>query len=416
MTDSDDPPLAALADRLAAGGVRWAVIRGATDRPTDDDVDVLVHPEDASAFRSIARDLGFPRLPAWGHGEHAFHIGRGTGGWWRLDLLTSFTYRGGERLGAEVVPAVLARRTGDRVPTLSAEDRAWSLVLHLLLDKDAVSAQNAMGLAAGSGVAAAGPLADALAGALPRGWTPERARTALIAPDEDPARLAALRRAVSRRLHPRSRLARRVGQARHVAAGRLRKPMTAIYRRGPSVALLGPDGAGKSHLVHELPNVFPLGVRSYYLGLYPAGSEHHRGPKGLGFLIRLGGMWRRYGQARLQQLRGRLALFDRHPFDARLTPRQPPRRTDRIRRAVLGHSLPAPDLLLILDAPGDVLHARKPEHPAEVLDDEMTRYRELARRLPRAELVDATGTPEEVLDDVVARIWRVWARRLDGGR
>jgi hypothetical protein len=416
MTARIDPPLAALADRLATGGVRWAVIRGATDRPTDGDVDVLVHPEDVSAFRSIARDLGFPRLPAWGHGEHAFHIGRGTGGWWRLDLLTSFSYRGGERLAADVVPAVLARRTDDQVPILSAEDAAWALVLHLLLDKDVVSNQNAAGLAAGSDVEGTGPLADALAAALPRGWTPERARRLLASPGEDPARLAALRRAVSRRLHPTSRLARRAGQARDTVAGRLRKPLTAIYRRGPSVALLGPDGAGKSHLVHELPNAFPLGVRSYYLGLYPAGSEHHRGPKGLGFLLRLGGMWRRYGQARLQQLRGRLALFDRHPFDARLAPRQPPRRSDRIRRAVLGHSLPAPDLLLILDAPGDVLHARKPEHPADVLEDEMTRYRDLARRLPRAELVDATGSPEEVLDDVVARIWRVWARRLDGVR
>ena len=183
------------------------------------------------------------------------------------------------------------------------------------------------------------------------------------------------------------------------------------------MALLGPDGAGKSHLVHELPNVFPLGVRSYYLGLYPGrirappGSQGPRVPAPPGRHVAA-----LRGRPGVQQLRGRLALFDRHPFDARLAPRQPPRRTDRVRRAVLGHSLPAPDLLLILDAPGDVLHARKPEHPAEVLDDEMTRYRDLARRLPRAELVDATGTPEEVLDDVVARIWRVWARRLDGGR
>ena len=83
---------------------------------------------------------------------------------------------------------------------------------------------------------------------------------------------------------------------------------------------------------------------------------------------------------------------------------------------MLGHALPAPDLLLVLDAPGEVLHARKPEHPADVLEAEMARYRDLAGRLPRAELVDATRSPEAVLDDVVTRIWRVWARRLDGGR
>ena len=408
-----DPPLSLLADRLAAGGVRWAIIRGETDRPSADDLDLLVHPEDAQAFRSIARELGFPRLPAWGHGTHTFHVGRGSGGWWRLDVLTTFRFPGGERLGDDVVPAVLRRRTADRIPTLSPEDTAWALVLHLLLDKDDVSERNRERLAALSAVASSGPLAEALATALPRTWTPERARAALLSSGEDAARVPALRRAVRRRLRAEGQLAWR---ARDTIAGHLRKPLTALFRRGPSVALLGPDGAGKSHLVHELPNAFPFDVRTFYLGLYPAGSEHHRGPKGFGFLQRLGGMWRRYAGARFQQLRGRLVLFDRHPYDARLTPRRRPRRADRARRAVLGHALPAPDLLLILDAPGAVLHARKPEHPADVLEAEMIRYRELAARLPRTELVDATRSPDDVLDDVVARIWRVWSQRLDSGR
>ena len=149
MNEPIDPALAALAERLAAGGVRWAVIRGDTDRPRGDDLDLLVHPEDASAFRSIARDVGFPRLPAWGHGEHIFHVGRGTGGWWRLDLLTSFRFSGGQRLADDVVPAVLARRTADRVPTLAPDDTAWALVLHLLLDKDVVSDQDHERLARG---------------------------------------------------------------------------------------------------------------------------------------------------------------------------------------------------------------------------------------------------------------------------
>lgn len=416
MSTTIDPALAALAARLAAGGVRWAVIRGETDRPRGDDLDLLVHPEDVSAFRSIARDVGFPRLPAWGHGEHAFHVGRGTGGWWRLDLLTTFRFLRGERLADDVVPAVLARRTAGRVPALSPEDTAWALVLHLLLDKDGVSDENHRRLAAAATASAFGPLAEALASVLPRGWTPERARTALASPDENPARLAALRRAVRRRLQPRGRFMRRAWRVRDAISGRFRKPLTALYRRGPSVALLGPDGAGKSHLVHELPSAFPLEVRTYYLGLYPAGSERHRGPKGLGFVLRLGSLWRRYARARVQQLRGRLALFDRHPYDARLAPRQRPRRIDRLRRAVLGHALPSPDLVLILDAPGTVLHDRKPEHPADVLEAEMVRYREMAARLPRAQLVDATRPADAVLDDVVDRIWRVWAGRLDGGR
>ena len=83
---------------------------------------------------------------------------------------------------------------------------------------------------------------------------------------------------------------------------------------------------------------------------------------------------------------------------------------------MLGHALPVPTLVLILDAPGEVLHARKDEYPADVLEVERRRYRTLAASLgDRAALVDAARPSDAVLDEVVERIWAVWARRLDGG-
>ena len=108
--------------------------------------------------------------------------------------------------------------------------------------------------------------------------------------------------------------------------------MTALQRSGPSVALLGPDGAGKSALLERLPTSFPFAVRTSYLGLYPAGTEPHRGPKGIGFVRRVGSLWRR-AAPRPRRPVARPARRLRSAPTRRPTPRgRPPRARDRVRR------------------------------------------------------------------------------------
>src|SRR6185503_3673897 len=118
-----------------------------------------------------------------------------------------------------------------------------------------------------------------------------------------------------------------------------------------------------------------------------------------------------YFQACYHQGRRRFVIFDRYPYEALLAAPTRSGALSRARRSLLGRSLPAPDLIVVLDAPGEVLHRRKPEHPIERLDRDRESYRALAKRLPRALVVDATRPLEEVRRDVTEGVWLAYRRR-----
>lgn len=181
--------------------------------------------------------------------------------------------------------------------------------------------------------------------------------------------------------------------------------------RGLSVAVLGSDGAGKSTLTAALASTFILPTREFYAGLYPAGRRRFRQP-GLATLAILVRLWRLGLQASWHRRRGRLVLFDRYAYDARLPMPRSAGRRSRFRRALLTRSLPAPDLVVVLDAPASVLVARRDEHPIEVAEAQRRRYLELAATLPDGVVLDASADAETVRRTLTALVWdRVVARR-----
>lgn len=171
------------------------------------------------------------------------------------------------------------------------------------------------------------------------------------------------------------------------------------------MALLGPDGAGKSTLAAGVRESFYFPTRSIYMRLYQRGGGARRIP-GIGLVSRLLMLWRNCLLAAYHQSRDRLVIYDRYGYDHRLKMpgRQPFK--GRVRRWLLAHACPPPHLTLVLDAPGEVLYTRKGEHSPGELEEQRQRFRALAEQVVGVELVDATRDLDEVRRAVIARVWR----------
>jgi thymidylate kinase len=405
-------PLVAAFRALDAAGVDWCLLRGREELATDADVDLLVSGGSEATVAEALRSAGFVRLPSWGYGSHTFFFRRDEARdrWLKLDVVTELSFGPAFSLRTAAAEACLARRrSDDGVRILDPEDAFWALLLHRLLDKRSIDERSAARLRALLPHAGGdGPLTRAVAAAAPAAWPPARLVQAIGSGD-----LASLERRAGPALERSwSRAERTGGRRRRAAERRARataRVATAVRRPGLGVAVLGPDGAGKSTLVDGLRRSFPLPVRSIYLAPFPPGGANRLPVIGVG--VRLLRLWRGWLAGRAHVARGRLVLFDRYPLDARVAPRRPLGRAGRLRRWLVGHAVPAPELVLVLDVPGSIVHARKGELDPVTLESERRQYHDLAARLPSAAVLDATRDADRVRREAIGIVWDAWTDR-----
>ncbi len=186
------------------------------------------------------------------------------------------------------------------------------------------------------------------------------------------------------------------------AALRQRRPLS-VRRLGPVVALLGPDGAGKGSILAALQSEIPIAVRVAYLGWRPRARPGTRpaaveAPRPVStfrecafVLYQAVRAWRRLLPGYLAAWRGDIVLLDRHPIEVLAIQPRRSAAARRLERMVFSRLIPRPDVIVVLDAPGAALFARKGEQTPALLEEWRQRYLEVL--VPRGAVVVSTEGP-----------------------
>jgi thymidylate kinase len=223
-----------------------------------------------------------------------------------------------------------------------------------------------------------------------------------------------------------------------------------------TIALLGADGAGKTTIGRRLEEDAKLRIKYIYMGINPDAvnrvlpttwlwmkvkktigmASDQGGPpdptrqerpksrwkrllRGAKSNVRLANQlaeeWYRQTLAWYYQCRGFVVLFDRHFFadyfahHVQTNGQRPLGK--RLHGAILNRLYPRPDLVIVLDAPAEVLFARKGEGTIALIEKRRREYLEIENHVPRFSVVDATFPLDEVTREVVKLIEDVRGRR-----
>ena len=408
---------------LDTAGATWCVLRGEESlaRPRND-IDLLVAPADLSAAVGALAQAGFAPLPLRSSHRLFAAYEPTEDRWVKLDVVTEFAYGRPPTFRVPAVAACLELRTrSDQAPLLALEDRFWSALLHVVLDRGEASAENR------------GRLAE-MAARIDPGRGPFAGHLRELLGPDTPEQLAMLVErdawhdvwAIVADAVPRE------GRSGRRRVARLRRRLSRIGRKGVSVALLGPDGAGKSTLAAGLRESVPLTTRCLYMGMQPGASipgktwtasvpaSPRRRRRRLPVRLirqsrRLFRLARRSALARALVQTGHLVIFDRFPYDAEVHWANVTRPGARLRLWLLRRAVLRPDVVVFLDVPGEVTFQRKGEHSPELLELRRERYLSLAARLEHAHVVDATRPANEVRSVVTSLVWRAYARKYSRG-
>jgi thymidylate kinase len=213
------------------------------------------------------------------------------------------------------------------------------------------------------------------------------------------------------------------------ASRRLRR-----WRRptGVHLVLLGPDGAGKSTTLRGLRASLAPAFRrtaAHHLAPYafrrpPAGQPgtdpHGRIPRGLMSSLAKLVYWAVDYIAGYQLTirpalaRSTLVMFDRYLVDALIDPRRYRYGGPRWALEALWWAIPKPDLVVLLDAPTQVLLGRKQEVPPEEVERQRRAYRALVEKLPNGHAADAAQPLDQVVRAVERLVLDFMAARTAG--
>jgi len=202
---------------------------------------------------------------------------------------------------------------------------------------------------------------------------------------------------------------------------------------GLDVVFLGPDGAGKSSVVKAVVRQLGGGFGRTACYSFPPSllERFHRRPEGPDPLphaapirsrpasvVRALGYWFIYHTlgylvtVHLALARAALVVHDRHLIDALVDPRRYRYGGPLWLLRLILRFVPRADLVILLDAPAEVLQRRKQEVPFAETARQLEAYRTLVRTMSHAHVVDASLPLDRVVGEVNDIILRHLASRM----
>ncbi|MDB5593892.1 MAG: Thymidylate kinaselike protein [Hyphomicrobiales bacterium] len=247
-------------------------------------------------------------------------------------------------------------------------------------------------------------------------------------------------------------LGRHPGNVARSVAGRARRVLSCFdgARAGLLIALVGPDGAGKTSFIAalhaEIAARFDLAARSAYMGpwdrhVLPSSKllarvdaspldelEEPDAPRWRRRLVsRIDStgtlrrtvyyanlpfeMWARYiWRVKRHQVLSRVVIADRYVYDLEVGFRNVPVRNAPSLRRLICHLLPRPDVTILLYNDPEIIWGRKSEYPAVVIREALEAYRQIS---PRWDFrpVCTDRSPAELAASFVTQNWRNIVRR-----
>jgi thymidylate kinase len=209
-----------------------------------------------------------------------------------------------------------------------------------------------------------------------------------------------------------------------------------------TIALVGADGAGKTTISRMLVGNFPSRLKLLYMGINPDSTnvslftsrihtflrkkrrkQTNNNPRGdtrgaiwslLSMLNRIAEEWYRQALSAWYQLRGYTVIYDRYYFfDYEYDPAQRMRFSDWFHRWLLAVFYPAPDIVIFLDAPADVLFARKAEWDLVWLENRRASFLRQGAKHKNFICIDATQPLELVYAQVAGKLTELWQSGYD---
>ncbi len=402
------------------------------------EVDLIIDRKVLPLAKKVLEDFGFIEIPSWGHEPHRFFVMYlpEIGMWLKLDIVTALRFgKPVSCFGCDLLASMVEHRVyRECCYTLAPEDELLLLLVKAVVNDGEIRGSRADTLQQLWHLTRSDPDRRARLDSHLKSYfeSSTDGKTAMDKLDHADWQWFVSRRAVLIRFLRAKQPVTTLGRYLRTRFLRLISPVLYVFFwRGASVALLAPDGAGKSTLAAHLLAHKHLRARLIYMGINLKASvvglpttpwfrKHASGAGGnpikrifaraFNFPNTLLEQWYRSLTGFYYQLRGRTVVYDRYVYDTWINPR-PTRMLKRLRRFLIEQTCPDPGIVIFLDAPGAVLFARKHEHDAEWLEEKRQAYLEVGKRIPNLHIVDATQDLRSVTAEATSIVWGYYCNR-----